>query len=285
MNFDAVGKGVAMTNSCTAERLPCEGRAGSLPISVTILTKNSQQYLVEVLDALQVFDEIIIFDNGSTDCTLAIAERYGNVSIQHGEFQGFGPTHNIASSLARNDWILSVDSDEVVTSELCEELRGLQLDPGCIYAVPRRNFYNGRWIRWCGWSPDRQRRLYNRKKTSFCSAQVHEAIVIADLNVVDLQGALIHYSYRNLADFLAKMQAYSSLFAAQYAGKRHSSPLRAIGHGTFAFLKSYLIKGGCLGGYEGFVISAYNGHTAFYKYLKLYEANQATAHQVEVKAD
>jgi len=242
-------------------------------ISVTVLTKNSRKYMAELLDALTAFDEVLLFDNGSTDETLEIARKYSNVTIHMGSFEGFGVTHNKASSLAKHDWILSIDSDEIVSEEMAQSIFALDLDPGCVYSFPRHNYYNGRWIRWCGWYPDRQMRLYNRTQTKFTDTQVHEAIIVDRMRVVELDGPMIHYSYECIADFLTKMQSYSTLFARQYAGKRSSSLLKAISHGAFAFFKSYILKRGFLGGYEGFVISAYNGHTAFYKYLKLYEAN------------
>lgn len=244
------------------------------PISVTILTKNSSKYLQEVLEALCAFNEVLIYDNGSTDATLAIARTFPNVTIHEGLFTGFGPTHNVASSLAKNDWILSIDSDEIATPELLQEINQLQLDPGKVYSIPRKNYYNGKWIRWCGWYPDRQIKLYNKKQTRFSEAQVHEAVITKGMEVVLLKDAVIHYPYANSADFLKKMQLYSDLFAAQYQGKRRSSTGRAIAHGIFTFFKSYLLKRGFLGGSEGFEISVYNANTAFYKYLKLAEANQ-----------
>lgn len=243
-------------------------------ISVTILTKNSQKYLAEVLTALRYFDEVVLFDNGSTDNTLTIAKEFPNVTIHVGTFEGFGPTHNKASNLAKNDWILSIDSDEVVTNELAHEIKNLSLDPDCVYCFPRHNYFNGKFIKWCGWYPDKQYRIYNRTKTRFTDAQVHEAVIVKDMRIVELRGPIIHYSYDTLADFLSKMQSYSTLFAEQNKGKKKSSLLKALGHGWFSFFKSYVIKRGFMGGYEGFVISAYNGHTAFYKYLKLKEANE-----------
>lgn len=245
-----------------------------MKISVTILTKNSEKYLQEVLEALSSFDEVLIFDNGSTDKTLEIAARFPNVAIHKGAFEGFGPTHNRASALAKWDWILSVDSDEVVTPEMAAEIAATSLDPSAVYTFPRHNYFNGTFIKWCGWYPDRQTRLYNRTKTCFTDAQVHEAIISEGLKRIDLNTPLRHYSYANHADFLSKMQSYSDLFARQYCGKRFSSPWTATWHGLGAFLRAYIIKLGVLGGYEGFVISVYNGNTAFYKYLKLYEANQ-----------
>jgi glycosyltransferase involved in cell wall biosynthesis len=243
-------------------------------ISVTILAKNSEKYLTEVLDALRDFPEVLIYDTGSEDKTLDIARRYPNVSVHLGKLEGFGPTHNTASSLAKNDWILSIDSDEVVTPELKEEILSLALDPGSVYNFPRRNEFNGKFIQWCGWYPDRQTRLYNRTRTRFTDAHVHEGVITHGMREVELKSPLRHYSYASLADFLNKMQFYSTLFAQQNAGRKRSSPLKAVLHGWWAFFRSYILKRGIMGGYEGFVISAYNAHTAFYKYLKLYEANQ-----------
>jgi hypothetical protein len=205
---------------------------------------------------------------------LEIAKQFSNVTLFERPFAGFGPTHNLASSLAKHDWILSIDSDEIVTSALAEELSALSLTKGCVYSFPRHNEYRGRWIRWCGWHPDRQIRLYNRLETCFTDAQVHEAIIVGNLKNVCLQAPLRHFSYANVDDFLEKMQTYSSLFAVQNKGKKSSSLLKAIAHGCFSFFRSYFLKRGFLGGAEGFEISIYNANTAFYKYLKLAEANR-----------
>lgn len=89
-----------------------------------------------------------------------------------------------------------------------------------------------------------------------------------------LKHPIHHYPYDSISDFLVKMERYSSLFAEQYCQKRKSSPLIALFHGCGAFVKSFFLKKGFLGGFEGFMISVYNGHTAFYKYLKLYQANK-----------
>lgn len=243
-------------------------------ISVTILTKNSQKYLEEVLTSLQDFEEVLLFDNGSADKTFEIAARFPNVRIVQGSFEGFGPTHNKASALAKWDWILSIDSDEVVTPEMAGEIAATSLDPGAVYSFPRHNYFNGTFIKWCGWYPDRQIKLYNRTRTRFTDAHVHESIIAEGMKRVECSCPLLHYSYDTHADFLAKMQSYSDLFARQNCGKRRSSPWKAVWHGIGAFLRAYIVKRGFLGGYEGFVISIYNGNTAFYKYLKLYEANR-----------
>lgn len=242
-------------------------------ITVTVLTKNSQKYLVRVLEALHEFNEVLIYDNGSADNTLAIARQFPNVRIITGPFLGFGLTHNEASQSAKNDWILSIDSDEIVTPEMAKEIQQLALDPQAVYSFPRENIFNGRVIYWCGWYPDRQYRLYHRKHTKFTDAQVHEQIIIEGMKVIELNSPIRHHSYDSMSDFLTKMQMYSDLFAQQNTGKRQASLWTALGHSTFTFLKSYFLKKGFMGGFEGFVISSYNAQTAFYKYLKLREAN------------
>jgi glycosyltransferase involved in cell wall biosynthesis len=241
-------------------------------ISVTVLTKNSQKYLKEMLNALQAFGEVLLYDNGSSDLTFEIAKHYPNVTLVKGEFKGFGPTHNEASSQAKNDWILSIDHDEIVTPELINTLLHESLEPNTVYSISNHNYFNGKWIKGCGWYPDRKFRLYHRKHTQFTDAQVHESIKTTGLKTRALNGPIIHYSYESISDFLQKMQIYSTLFAEQNAGKKSSSLGAALLHGVWAFIKSYFIQRGFLDGAEGFIISAYNGQTAYYKYLKLWEA-------------
>jgi len=244
-------------------------------ITVTVLTKNSQETLASTLASLQKFPEVIVYDSGSTDTTLEIAQKFSNVKIIQGQFAGFGPTHNTASSLASHDWILSIDSDEILTSELVDEILSLSLDPAHVYQIDRHNYFNGKWIRWCGgWYPDPVIRLYNRTFTRFTDDAVHEKVIVKGMQLTALSSPLIHTPYRSIQDFLGKMQSYSTLFAEQHQGKKSSSMGKAIAHGSFAFIKSYLLKKGFLGGKEGFIISLYNGHTAFYKYLKLTELNK-----------
>jgi glycosyltransferase involved in cell wall biosynthesis len=243
-------------------------------VSVTVLAKNSEKYLKDVLKALAPFGEVILYDTGSHDSTVEIAQSFLNVRVLHASFVGFGPTHNMASAAAKNNWILSIDSDEIVTPELIQAIANEEVDSKSVYSFQRHNYFNGKFIKWCGWYPDRQIRLYNKTKTKFSDDQVHEAIISQSMRHVALKAPIIHYSYGSISDFLSKMQSYSTLFANQNRGKKRSSFSKAWFRGTFAFFKSYVLKRGFLGGYEGYIISAYNGQTAYYKYLKLYEANQ-----------
>lgn len=244
-------------------------------ISVTILTKNCQETLKKTLTSVGAFSEVVILDTGSTDSTLEIARTFPNVKIYTSEFLGFGPTHNSASELASHDWILSLDSDEILTPELKDEILNAELDFGTVYSVLRHNYFNGKHIKWCaGWHPDRVIRLYHKRTTRFNDAAVHEKILQNGLRKVFLKHPIIHTPYREIGDFLSKMQTYSTLFAKQNYRKKSPSLLKAILHAWYAFFKSYILKRGCFGGREGFIISIYNSHSTFYKYLKLMEANR-----------
>ena len=243
-------------------------------ISVTILTKNSARHLDPVLDAVRAFDEVVILDSGSSDDTLEIARQFSNVKIHTTRFKGFGALHNEAAALARNDWIFSLDSDEVMTTELVREITSLALDEHAVYSVCMHNYYNGKWIRRCGWYPDRHVRFFHRMKTHFTVNEVHERVLTDGLREIALAGPVRHYSFSCVADFIAKAQLYSDLFARQHQGKKSSSIGKAVRHGIAAFAKSFLIKRGFLDGREGFIVSAANAMGTFYKYLKLMEANE-----------
>ncbi|STQ87391.1 glycosyltransferase family 2 protein [Helicobacter pullorum] len=271
------------------------------PISATILVKNAQDTIRECLDSLQEFDEIILLDNGSSDDTLKIAREfdtlYGNLRIYSSEFIGFGALKNLAISYASNDWIFSIDSDEVLESrtlELLKNLFGSESDynnsessdtpkqstlhtgklpaPNTIYALPRKNLYNGEWIKACGWYPDFVTRIFNKTYTRFNDNIVHESIIIPkDAHLIKLDSGVKHYAFENITHLLDKLQKYSSLWAQQHTHKR-SSPLKAIIRGSWSFVRNYVFKKGFLYGYKGFVISVCNALGVFFKYMKLYES-------------
>ncbi len=240
-------------------------------ISVTILTKNSEKYLEKCLDALQAFNEIVIIDNGSSDETLKIAENYPNTKIVEHEFIGFGPLKNMAIKHAKNDWIFSIDSDEIVKPELVDEIYQLDLsDEQIVYSLPRDNYYNRRLIRCCGWYPDRVLRLFNRNHTCFNDLMVHESILLHPFTRrIELSYGVNHFPFENVEDLIDKTQRYSTLFAEQ--STKSATPFKAVMHATYAFIKDYFFQKGFLYGYEGILISVSNANGVFYKYIKLYE--------------
>ncbi len=244
--------------------------------SICMLTKNSARTIAASLESLAHFDEVLILDTGSTDDTLSIVKTFPNTVIHETPFTGFGELRNRAADLAQNDWILALDSDEVLSPALAQEIQRLSLNPECVYEIDFKNFYNGKQILGCGWHPEKHIRLYHRQHTRFSDAALHEGILKKGA-VVRLEHPILHTPYLTIADFLHKMQRYSDLFAEEHRGKKTSSFGKALWHGFGAFAKCYLLKRGVFLGSEGFIISSYNAMTAFYKYLKLAEANRTAS--------
>jgi glycosyltransferase involved in cell wall biosynthesis len=247
-------------------------------ISVVIIVKDGEKYIEECLQSLASFDEVLLLDTGSTDRTMEIARCFQNVRIEQHAFIGFGPTKNKAAQLAKHDWVLSVDSDEVVSPELSSEIQSLSLDDTQVYRFSRHSYYRGKFIKGCGWYPDKILRLYHKQRTGLNDNQVHESVMVKEgMGITDLNGALKHYPYDSAGSLVNKLQFYSTLFAEQNQGKLKSSPWKAVSRGMAAFFKGYVVRKGFLDGYEGFHISFCQGLATYLKYLKLYEANQKTA--------
>jgi len=238
-------------------------------ISVTMLTKNSETYLQRILERLSSFDEVLICDTGSIDRTCVIAESFSNVRLIHHPFVGFGPTHNIATEAARNDWIFSLDSDEIPSEALCREIGTISFDPCSVYSFSRHNYYKGKHIRGCGWFPDRVIRVYHRQHTRFSDDLVHERVLSEGLRVMPLASYVTHIPYDSVSAFLNKMQSYSDLFA--HNRKKKSSIRTAVLHALFAFFRAYILQRGFLLGGEGVEIAWFQMNCAFYKYAKMAE--------------
>lgn len=243
-------------------------------ISVVIIVKNGANTIAEVLDSLSMFEDVVIYENGSTDGTTEIAQSYSNVNLIEGTFLGFGKTKNKASSSAKNNWVLSLDADEVVTQVMLEEIRQCQLENTKVYEIRRSNYYKDKKIKYCGWGEERIVRLYNKSITSFNNNMVHEKIISNDFTIDVINGELKHYPYSSISQFVQKADSYSEIFANEKVGKKSSSCLKAFSNATFSFIKTYIFKRGFLDGYVGLLISVSHAVTNFYKYLKLYEKNK-----------
>lgn len=243
-------------------------------ISAVILTKNNQRTIEKVLSSLENFEDIVVLDTGSSDDTLKIVKNFKNVRIFKSEFSSFGKMRNKVASLAKNDWVLAIDSDEIITKELENEIFNLKFENDTVYSIPFLNYFNEKLIKCCGWYPESHARLYNKNTTHFHESQVHESLNVKNLKTCPLNNYIKHYSYGSIDDFLRKMQIYSTLFAKENKNKKKASVFTAVFHSLFAFFKSYFLKLGIFGGKEGFIISIYNANTALYKYLKLEEENK-----------
>ena len=249
--------------------------------SATILVKNAQAHIKECLESLRDFDEIILLDNQSEDDTLKIAkefnESYKNLKIYQSEFIGFGALKNLALSYATNEWIFSIDSDEVLEKECLDFLKDFFKSPpskDIILALPRKNLYKNEWIKASGWYPDYVIRVFNKNYTKFNENIVHESVIVPkDAKLKRLEAGLKHYAFDSVSALLKKLDRYTELYAEQNKGKKQASISKAIIHGFFSFFKNYLLKKGFLYGYKGFLISTCNALGSFFKYIKLYEMN------------
>lgn len=242
-------------------------------ISCVIIVKNAANTLANTLESLKEFEDIVIYDNGSTDSTLEIAKKYKNVNIVQGEFFGFGPTKNTAATFAKSDWILSLDADEVLSKEFIQNLSNLKLDSKNIYTILRQNYYKDIYVKHC-WGNDVIVRLYNKTLTRFSDEKVHEKVIENGFFIHNLSGEVMHYPYTTITDFIIKLDRYSTIFAEDNAGKKNSSPAKAFFNAIFSFFKTYFFKRGFLDGYAGLVIAFSHMATNFYKYIKLYELNK-----------
>lgn len=243
-------------------------------ISAVVLAKNCGDTIGNTLESLRDFANVVVYDNGSTDNTIDIAKSFENVDLVCGEFKGFGWSKNRAASYAKNDWVLIIDSDEVIQANLIETLKTKELERGTVYRLNSHAYYKDRWIKYSGWTLT-VKRLYNRKETSFDDEDLlHEHVLSKGLKEEVLKGNINHYSYRTISQFIEKTDRYSTIFAQENAGKRRSTPTKAFFNAIYSFVRSYFLKQGFRDGWIGLVVSFSHMATNFYKYIKLYELNK-----------
>ena len=246
-------------------------------LSAIVITRNEAHNLHDCLQSMQgLVNEIIVVDSQSTDNTVAIAQQHGAKVTQPTDWPGFGPQKNRALDLASCDWVFSIDADERVTPELAAEIKQLLQLGGAhaAYKVPRLSSYCGKFIHHAGWQPDYVLRLFKRGTARFSDDLVHERVVTVQ-PVVALHNHLLHYSYLNFAQVLSKVDAYSTASAKQaYARGKRSSVAGALGHGVWAFFRTYVIRRGFLDGAHGLALAISNAETSYYKYLKLWHMQQ-----------
>lgn len=242
-------------------------------ISCVIIAKNAESTLSTTLNSLKEFTDVILYSNNSTDNTDAIASTYPNVTLINGDFLGFGPSKNKAASFSKNEWILSLDADEVLSSTFIESLKKLTPTNQVVYSITRENYYKQTIVKHC-WGKDTITRLYNKKETSFSDKQVHEHILSKGFKIINIEGNVKHYPYASITDFIVKLDRYSTIYAQDNVGKKNSSPTKALLNSLFSFFKTYFLKRGFLDGYAGLVIAFSHMATNFYKYIKLYELNK-----------
>ncbi len=247
-------------------------------LSAVLIARDEEERIGPCLESLAFADEIVVVESGSSDRTVEVARRFTDRVITL-PWRGFGPQKQAAVALASHDLVLNVDCDERVPSALAAEIGALQAAPGlaAAYAIPRRTFLGGKEIRFCGWSPDRIVRLFDRTRAGFTDDLVHETVV-ARGEVGTCREALLHHSFRGFGELMAKLNRYSDLAARQMHERgRRAGPLDVTLRPAFAFVRTYLLRLGFLDGFEGLEIAAADALGTFAKYAKLRELHSARA--------
>ena len=239
-------------------------------ISAVMITCDSAGIIDQCLQALDVFDEVVVCDTGSSDDSIARARAFGNVRVFEIEFAGFGDAKREAVNKAVNDWIFSIDSDEIMDGELAQALARWDTDGDQhrLGVIDRRNFFIGRHIRYGGLGRDHIPRLFHRKIHQFSNAKVHEGIVIRPHSKkIRLAGGLDHFTAPDINSRINKMRDYSEL-AAPTARVFH--PLVVMLRVLYTFVKSYFLQIGFITGWRGLVIAWCAASGVFFKYMKRY---------------
>ncbi len=248
----------------------------SLPLlSVAIVAQDEEVNLRRTLISLTALaPEIVVVDSGSTDSSVSVAKAFG-ARVLHQSWLGFGAQKNFAIEQCTGEWVFSLDADEVLSSELANNIH-LVLSTAAPelagFTVPRRNLFLGRWLRHGGYYPDRKLRLFRQGRARFQDLAVHESM-IADGPVAPLTGDLIHHTYPALSLYIEHMNRYSSA-AVPATGNVESLPAFLKGvlanpAATFAY--NYLIRGGFLDGREGLLQHLYHAGYVSWKYAKAWE--------------
>jgi glycosyltransferase involved in cell wall biosynthesis len=247
-------------------------------ISTTIITKNEEDNIGACIESVLWTDEIIILDCGSTDNTKNICKKYApKVKFYETDWPGFGKQKNRALKLATSDWILSIDADERVTSELRDEiLQTLAHDTSIYtaYQMPRQNYFLNKPLKYCcGKGEAASPRLAKRGYCKFSDDIVHEKTIITG-NIGKLKNELSHFPWKNIEHLLNTMNHYSTLGALRLEqAKNKSSFIEALVHACWAFIRVYFLRLGFLDGWPGFIIAFSNFEGTFYRYAKLVEKN------------
>ena len=248
-----------------------------IPISVVVICKNEYAQISNCIKTALLFtDDVIVYDSGSTDGTQQLVKNSGARLIE-GEWLGFGLTKRKATALAKYDWILNLDADELPDAELQQNLHTITFsDPAVVYRLRFKNFLGEQQLRFGEWGNDKHIRIFNRQKADWNDAPVHESLVLASgTQIKDLPGSVLHYTVKNVADYAAKTVRYGLLNAEKYqqAGKQ-SSNFKIYLAPVFAFVKYYIFFLGFLDGLAGLTCARMTAYYTFIKYARLKELNQ-----------
>ena len=243
-------------------------------LSVVIVCKNGAKVIGETINSFSgLTEDILIYDNGSTDGTQDIVKQ-SNARLIEGNWEGFGKTKNKANALATYDWILSLDADEAIDEEMKNNLLKEELtDEKKVFEFKFKNFLGSKWLRFGEWGNDKHIRLFNRKEIKWNDADVHESLRLPkDVKIISVPGYVLHKTAANFSEYENKMESYAMLNAAKYFKQQKTSgSLKMFFSAIFSFIKNYFFKLGFLDGATGYHCARINARYTFLKYKRLGE--------------
>ena len=255
-----------------------------MKISACLITLNEERNLPRCLKSVApLADEILVIDSGSTDRTREIAREFG-ARVMEQPWLGYVGQKNFALDQAAQAWVLSIDADEEISSELAAAIARVKADPACDlpaapngYEVSRLVFYRGRWIRHGDWYPDRLVRLFRREAARFRGGRVHEKLELPGAHPI-LPGHLHHFTYDHAADRARRRAVYAALWAqsAQEEGRR-AAPWSDPVHALARLAKGFILKRGFLDGAVGWDVAWGNAQETALKYRLLRQLNHDAA--------
>jgi glycosyltransferase involved in cell wall biosynthesis len=242
-------------------------------VSAVVVCFNEEDNIGSCLESVKWCDEIIVVDSFSTDRTLEICSRYTNRITQR-LWKGYRDQLSFAISLAKEKWILVLDADERVSSELRNAIDRALASVGAEvagFAMPRLVHYFGKWWWRGGWYPDYKTRLFRRGRASCVGLDPHPKLQVHG-SVRRLRSPLYHFSYRNVADHINRVNSLTTISSAEMARhKRKWHWTDAIFRPVARFLRFYIFKKGFLEEFPGLFVAITAAYYVFLKYAKLRE--------------
>jgi glycosyltransferase involved in cell wall biosynthesis len=222
-------------------------------LSVCVITKNAATTIERCLQSVSWADECVVVDSGSTDATCTLAEACGAQVSSHA-WKDWSHQKNYASTLAKHDWVLSLDADEWLpesAEKIIEE--ALTQNTSDAFYLGRRTLFLGKWIAHSGWYPDRQIRLFRKSVTQFEEVPVHEKVIPPTRSAV-LPLDIWHESYTSLHQYFEKNRRYSTAQAAQQKDQ-HFLLAKLVLKPLYRFGQTYIIQRGFLDGGQGLLLA------------------------------
>lgn len=247
-------------------------------LSCIIITYNEEDRIVQTIDAVKSFcDEIIVIDSFSTDLTAKVATNAG-ARVMLRAFEGYGQQKRFAEDQAKNDWVISLDADEVISFELGNEIRQMMNnDSDFAFAGFKLKIYNiyPNWQKPRMFArPDYNNiRLYDKTKIRFRNHATYDSVDAKNEPIGQLKGAVYHFSARSFDHIKEKLEKYSTLQSGKLKKSKLYSVLRLPFEYIFVFIKYSLLRAHILGGIDGLYISHIAASARFKRLIKIIKAS------------